>query len=293
MLGDIHDFTVLCLLLWLGAAPPGSPGFTRRRLAMEFQTMSGNQPSDAGGQLVYAVTFHGKPLVEPSLLGLDLNGQPTLGASVRIVNSVASQADETYRLLTGKASTVRNHYNALRLELEEIGGSARKLVMEARAYDDGVAFRYVVPEQPGLSEFRLERERTTFRLSKDPIVYALILPNQRSMYESEFIKLSATSLANQGGVASKVLVGLPLLMDVPGTAWMAITEADLRDYAAMYLINPGGGWSSYQFECQMAGKTNETNVCVTGTLPHHSAWRVLLVGAEPGRLMDSSVILLA
>lgn len=37
--------------------------------------------------------------------------------------------------------------SALRLDLEEIGEPGRKLVMEARAYDDAVAFRYVVPEQ--------------------------------------------------------------------------------------------------------------------------------------------------
>ena len=68
------------------------------------------------------------------------------------------------------------------------------------------------------------------------------------MYESEFIKLSASSLSNQGGVESHVLLGLPLLMEVPGVAWMAITDADLRDYAAMYLTNPSGGWTSHKFE---------------------------------------------
>ena len=27
-------------------------------------------------------------------------------------------------------------------------------------------------------------------------------------------------------------------MELPGVAWMAITEADLKDYSAMYLLNP-------------------------------------------------------
>jgi hypothetical protein len=80
--------------------------------------------------------------------------------------------------------------------------------MEARAYDDAVAFRYLVPEQSALQEFRLAKEGTEFRISKDPFIYALFLPNFRSMYESEFLKLSASSLSNQGGVDSKVLVGL-------------------------------------------------------------------------------------
>ena len=51
-----------------------------------------------------------------------------------------------------------------------------------------------------------------------------------------------TGLSNQGGVPSKYLIGLPLLMELPGVAWLAITEADLKGYSSMYLENlPGQG----------------------------------------------------
>ncbi len=104
------------------------------------------------------------------------------------------------------------------------------------------------------------------------------------MYESEFIKLSASSLTNQGGVKSTVLVGLPLLMEVPGVAWMAIAEADLRDYAAMYLVNPSKTWTEHWFESRLAPQINNPDAAVTGDLPHHSAWRVLLVGNRAGQV---------
>ena len=277
------------------------------RLAITFQTVAkttpgpeGNQaapssqPAPAGGRLVYSVSFQGKPLIEPSALCLDLQNQMPLGTDVRIVTSALSKTDETYQLLTGKASSIRNHYNALRMDLEETGGLGRKLVMEARAYDDAVAFRYLVPEQAALREFRLVKENTEFRISKDPFIYALVLPHYLSEYESEFIKLSASSLINQGGVPTTVLVGLPLLMEVPGVAWMAITEADLHDYAAMYLVNPSGGWTSHKFASRLAPQLEQQvdypPVAVTGALPHHSAWRVMIVGTEPGRLIESNVI---
>jgi alpha-glucosidase len=273
------------------------------RLAITFQTVAktqpspagrpsapSNQPPPAGGQLVYSVSFQGKPLIEQSALRLDLQGQKPLGSEVRIVNTAFSKTDETYRLVTGKASSVRNQCNALRIDLEETGDPGRKLVIEARAYDDAVAFRYVVPEQAPLREFRLAKEITEFRISKDPFIYALVLPNYQSMYESEFIKLSASSLSNQGGVASTVLLGLPLLMEVPGVAWMAITEADLREYAAMYLVNPSGGWASHKFESRLSPRLDDPNIAVTGSLPHHSAWRVLLVSTEPGGLIESNII---
>jgi alpha-glucosidase len=287
-------YTILALLFMTVTGWPQSGTVVLNspddRLAITFGTASNNQPAPAGGQLVYTVSFQGKPLINPSALRLDLQDQRPLGSDVRMVNTVRSKTDETYRLVTGKASSVRNHYNALRIELEETSDPGRQLIIEARAYDDAVAFRYVVPRQTPLREFRLRKENTEFRISKDAVTYALVLPNYQSMYESEFIKLPVSAFSNQGGVASTVLIGLPLLMEVPGVAWMAITEADLRDYAAMYLVNPSGSWTGHWFESRIAPSLRESDLCVSGALPHHSAWRVLLVGAEPGRLIESNVI---
>ncbi len=258
------------------------------RLAITFQTLA--QDNATAGRLVYEVSFEDKPLITPSTLSLQLEGQPPLGTNVRVIGGAQSTIDESYRLITGKASVVRNHCNALRLELGENAGTNRRFVMEARAYDDAVAFRYVVPDQADLHEFKLISEKTEFRLAKDATTYSLELPNYRTMYEAEPIKLPATAFANRGGVPSQYLIGLPMLLEVPGVAWMAITEADLRDYAAMYLLNPSGNWTGHWFESRLAPQVNHPELCVSGTLPHHSAWRVLLVGAEPGILTESNVI---
>ncbi len=259
------------------------------RLVLVIET-SASAANPQESQLVYRVTFRGKPLVDQSTLRLELEGQHPLGSDLRIVKATPSSFDETYRLLTGKASEVRNHYNALRVDLEEPSGLRRKLTIEARAYDDAVAFRYVVPEQNPIRSFRLTKESTEFRIAKDATTYSLILPNFRSMYESEFVKLPISAFSNQGGVASKVLIGLPTLMEVPGVAWMAITEADLQGNSSMYLTNPSASWAGHWFESVLAPAEDDPDVIVKGTLPHHSAWRVLLVGDEPGRLVESNVI---
>jgi alpha-glucosidase len=244
----------------------------------------------SGNQLTYAVIFRGASVLEPSELGLELQGQPPLGGNIHLVSTTTSTTDETYHLVTGKTSVARNHFNALRLELAENGEPNRQLIIEARVYDDAVCFRYVVPEQPNLHDFNLVREKTEFRLAKDATCYALELPNFRSMYEAEFIKLPASAFGNQGGVPSQILIGCPMLVDMPGVAWMAITEADLRDYSSMYLLNAGGGWIGHSFESVLAPQVENTNLCVTGTLPHHSAWRVLMIASDPGRFIESTVI---
>ena len=181
-------FLVLALLFLKWPALAETVTSPDGRLALTIETVT--TPSNAGSQqLVYRVSFRGAPLVEPSALRLELQGQRPLGPDLHIAKATPSSHDETYHLVTGKASEVRDHYNALRIDLEESGDFRRSLAIEARAYDDAVAFRYVVPEQNTLRNFRLTKESTEFRIAKDATTYALILPNFHSMYESEFVKL--------------------------------------------------------------------------------------------------------
>jgi alpha-glucosidase len=257
---------------------------------MAFEIIPASPSDSSTGQITYSVSFLGKPLITASSLRLNLADQPPLGANVRIVNTTTSEMDEFYHLTTGKVSAVRNHAKTLTVELEEGVEPHRRLTLEARAYDDAIAFRYIVPEQAALKSFELAGESTEFCICKDPTLYALMLPHFRSMYESEYVKLQASSLGNQGGVGSTALIGLPLLMDVPGVGWLAIAEADMPGYAAMYLTNPSGGWANHALVSKIAPQVGNTNLCVTGSLPHQSPWRVLLVGTTPGALIESTVL---
>ena len=202
------------------------------QVAIAFRTAPLAGHASDGGRLVYSVTFRGKPVIMESAISLDLQGQAPLGPDVSIVKSDASIIDETYRLVTGKASQVRNRSNALRLDLEERSGSRRSLAIEARAYDDAVAFRYILPDQAAIRELRLKEEHTEFRLSSDATAYALLLPDTRSMYESAFFRMPFSYLLQMGHPGS-LLVGLPLLLEEPGVAWLAITEAGLEGNSAM------------------------------------------------------------
>lgn len=273
-------------------------------LKITFEIRQGHTSVGDADQLVYLVTYDGKPLINASPIKVDLQGQPPLGPNMRIEDSKQSSKDETYHLLTGKASTVRDHYNAVRIDLVDRTGSAhndsaevwqaqRRFQIEARAYDDGVAFRYVVPEQPAIREFRMTQEETEFRIAKDATTCAQELPDYRSQYESEYLKLPISAFVQGDAGRGPRLIGLPLLMEVPGVAWMAITEADMRGNAGMYLINPlrysvNAAWTGLM--TRISPSITDPEIAVTSSLPHSSAWRVILVGDEPGRLLESNII---
>ncbi len=245
-------------------------------------------PQNVPAQVVYSVTFHGKPLLERSGLRLDLADGTKLGLGMDVVKAATSKVEEKYRLVAGKASDIHAVANAVTLGLED--AAHHELTIEARVYDDAVAFRYVIPEQEAIKDFRLAAEHTEFRVVKDATTWSLLLPNFQSMYESEFVKLPLSAMANQGGVKSSLLAGCPMLLDVPGVGWMAITEADLEGNAGMYLVNPSGVWTGHYLESKLAPQMDHPELAVTGSLPHHSAWRVIQVADTPAGLINSNVL---
>ena len=260
------------------------------RLSIVFETSVNDQASEEGGQLVYSVTYQDQPLVDRSALSLELQNQKPLGESVKVISIEKSSFDHSYELITGKTSLVHDQYNEVTIHLQENRIPARKLIIEARAYDDAIAFRYIVPEQSNIQEFRLSRERTEFKISKDAITYSQILPNFKHSYESEYIKLPISSFSHQGSMVNDVLIGLPLLMEVPGVAWLAINEADLHGYSTMYITNLSQGWGGHWLEALLAPRFEDTSVCVTGSLPLISAWRILQVSNEPEKLIESNIL---
>jgi len=275
----------LALCLALGAQTgPVELSSPDQKLEISFETVAGRRPSPSGGQLVYSVTYAGKPVIAPSRLGLALQGQPALGDHVRIVSSARDARDGTYDVIHGKSNPVRDHYNAVRIELSETGPRARRLAVEARAYDDGVAFRYVVPDQGEVKEFRLTDELTEFRIAKDSPAYPLFLNGYHTSYEDSYVRRPVSR------IASDRLIALPLLVELPGTAWVAITEAHLDGYAGMYLKRDAKGTRT-GFTASLSPSLEAPGLKVLGRTPHASPWRVIMVAPEVGRLIESNIVI--
>jgi alpha-glucosidase len=232
------------------------------------------------GGLHYAVEFHGKRVFDESALGLKLEGQPALGPGMHAVNVETGRADETYTIPVGKTSSVRDHYNSGRIEFED--ADRRKLSLELRAYDDGVAFRMIVPEQPEFKRVRVEHELTEFRFSKDAITYPLVLDGFQSSYEDEY------QMRQVSGLHKDWLVALPLLANVPGVAWVGITEADIDNYAGMYLRKAD---APFAVRAELSPHVDNSSFAVEADTPFSTPWRVLMIGEEPGRLVESNIVL--
>jgi alpha-glucosidase len=266
-------------------------------LEISIATVQRQSVQAAGGQLAYRVAFRGQPVLEWSNLGLAFEGSPALGPTVRIESSQASSQDETWAPVAGKANPIRNHYNAVMVQTVETAPNGRRLVVEARAYDEGVAFRYVVPEQPSLKDLRILNESTQFRFSKDARTFSLISRGFETSNEDDYHELAIS------GLHPEYLVNLPLLVEVPGIAWVGLTEADIEEYSNLFVTASGDRTMAARLAIRVEDintdaniapsfdpKADASKVSVIAQTPVRSGWRVLMIADQPGRLVESNMV---
>ena len=235
----------------------------------------------------YSVKFHGKPLIVESKLGLDLVGQPPLGPGMQQTGEQAESADETYTLPVGKTREVRNHYNGVRADFEDATG--RKLSIEVRAFDDGVAFRYLVPKQPAIGQTRIAHELTRvllrqrrFHLPADSGWISIVVGGRVSTAECE---RAASGLADRAAVPRQ-RAGRGM-----GGHHRGGHRALLRHVPAQ-----GSGFASRTVHADLsphedrAGNIDPSYAVETET-PFSSPWRVLMIADEPGKLIESNIVL--
>src|SRR5688572_18086671 len=90
------------------------------------------------GALYYVVRRDGTTLLTPSRLGFAFRGQPPLRDSLRIADSSRGTFDETWTQPWGEVRRVRNHYNELKVSVQENTGPRRQFTLAVRAFNDGV-----------------------------------------------------------------------------------------------------------------------------------------------------------
>ncbi|HUU52758.1 MAG TPA: glycoside hydrolase family 97 protein [Candidatus Heimdallarchaeota archaeon] len=229
----------------------------------------------------YSVAYSGVGIIDPSSLGFRLEDSEAIGNNLKVIGTVRDVFDQTWKPVWGKRSEIRNYYNQLTVNLQESESPSRKIDVIFRVYDDGVAFRYYFPEQESLTKLAIQSEDTSFTFSDNCTCYALQLGGFTTPYEREFEKILVED------IDSKSIIGLPLLLQTP-FCWMAVTEANLTDYAGMYLSPVDE--NSRTLISKLSPLPGDQDIAVKASVPHNTPWRVIMIGEKPGDLIESDII---
>jgi len=294
----IDRWIVLCALVAAvvaaaACAPGKSPGpapiavsSPDGSLTVSLSVVPKPQPYLPGDRIYYRVSYKGAPVLEDSPLGLDFTDGPALDRDFDVVSVAKKSNDSTWENAFGAQRIVPDRYNEVVVSLEEQIKPYRRLDVVLRAYDEGVAFRYVVPKQDLTEEFNLAAENTGFYFAADAFAYALNMGRWDTHNEGPYERI----LVREIKPAS--LVNLPLLVEMPGPKlWAAILEADLTDYAGMYVAGVPEMPNALTSRLAIAPK-RRLDQPVIAKLPKATPWRVIMVGPDPGRFIEANYLVL-
>ena len=231
----------------------------------------------AAGTPRWAVSWRGRPVLDPAPLRLRRADRPTL--PLKLAGSVRrSSGDALVTGLLGKASSARDRYNEVVVTMTD-GNEPLELVV--RAYDDGVAYRWRFHTS---GDFAIADEDAGFGVPASARVWAAPAGSFTSSYEAYYRTGTLDRAAAEGR-----LITLPLLVR-RGAVWAGITEAALHDWAGLYLVRHAGRPG---FGSRLSPRPGRPGVAVTGGPGDHvSPWRVVMLGDTPGSLIESNLVTL-
>ncbi len=253
-------------------------------LTVSVEVKANPQPYLPGERAYYQIDYRGKAIMVDSPLGLDFLGSKPLDQGFEVLGMDRDSHDSTWDNPFGARRKVRDHYNQLKVSLREKQAPNRRVDLIFRAYDTGVAFRYVLPEQPDLRKFTLAAENTGFYFVQNAHAYALNIRSYASAYESDYSYLPLDDIKPTS------IVPLPLLIQLPQGPWVGLLEADLTNYAGMYVGGVQG--MSDALISKLSPLPRHSDQAVIASPPMATPWRVLMVNSTPGALLESNDLVL-
>ena len=257
--------------------------------------------SDANG-MRWKMSRDGKDVVCWSKLGLVFaqSNFPNQGrenlCEMKVVGRKSRTSDVRWKNRLSRQEAMRDRYHELRVELEETEATVlppsmgridaarqpRRMAMEFRAYDEGVAFRYVIPEQPAFAGCEIAGEQTEWRFAGDPFVWASEYESHVGGQEGLFARKRMSELDRLK------VVGMPVLVEADRTT-VALTEAALRNWAGAMFRAEGMRDGSSALRAELSPLPDEwasvPGVSVVVRTPAASPWRVVLVGDDETDLL--------
>ena len=227
------------------------------------------------GSLAYTVSRDGRILCDTSALGVTIDGRKIF-CDVRLRLTDSRKRNETYPV-RGAHAKARDHAWEYRWEVTH-HPTGYRYTLETRLYDDGFAYRFILP---GQGERRVAGEAAQWRLPFDSRVwFAERNSNWKLLtYAGEWIQAPASELATiseQGPVQT-----MPLLYQTRDSLYLMVTEAALYEYSGMRLRADTDGSLHADF-------TEKGGFLLHDTVM--TPWRVLIVAENLSQLVNTDLI---
>ena len=227
------------------------------------------QKSKKGAGLTYEVKFHNATVVLPSQMGVVYNDY-NWSKNVKVNDISISSQDTVWTPVYGEKSEIRDHFNRAVISLESTSKSSRFLNIEVRAYNEGVAFRYIFPENKnGGPNLSITKDLTEFTFPSKTKAWF----TSTAQKEYELLPLKDWKIAAER----------PLTLKLPKGQYVSLMEAEVVDFSrTKFRISKE---RANTVTCSMYDAVDEI-------APFKTPWRVIMTAQKPGELLEHNLLIL-
>jgi alpha-glucosidase len=232
---------------------------------------------DGSSHLAFSLEKAGLAVIDKSWMGITVDGTD-LGQGVTIdTNQPISEVNETYPW-RGLKSKVINHYKTVSFSVTHTQ-SGTVWTLECRIYDDGFAYRYIVP---GSGSRTVNLESTEWVLPPSSYMW---YQTETQHYEGYYIRQAPAA------ITSGTPIGFPVTVELPGGAGYAlITEGALDNYSGMTLRSTGTSklTSTFENRTYYEGAVTSALFTLNGTIT--SPWRITMAANDLNGLVNCDMV---
>ncbi len=187
-----------------------------------------------GEDIRYSVSRNEQTLIAPSTISMDLSDGTVFGQNDKVRKTVRTSFDDTFSTVAYKKAEVRDNYNQILLNFKEFS-------LIFRAYDDGVAYRFV-SNLDKKKTYEVISEQAEFNFGEDRQAFIPYVNSGAKTVEGQYFNSfeNTYTVQNLSQWRKDRLAFLPLVVAADEGVKILITEADLTNYPGMHVIGTEG-----------------------------------------------------
>lgn len=187
-----------------------------------------------GEQLTYDIVRNGKQILASSPISMTLDNGVVWGEKTSLSGSSTKSVDRMIPSPFYRANELRDCYNELILRFKKDWN------VEFRAYNDGIAYRFV---SRGKKPFNVVDEGVGYRFLLDAVATVpYVKSGKDGDYDSQFFNSfeNVYTTDQLSKLNKQRLMFLPLVVSLDEGVKVCITESDLENYPGLYLSTAEG-----------------------------------------------------
>ena len=250
---------------------------------------------EAGEGVSYTLTHCGDLLIDKTGISMATTAGEVFGGDAKVKKVSRRTVSQTIPTVLYKKAEVMDEFNEMTLKFKNFS-------LIFRAYDDGMAYRFVSHLKGG---YQIETETAGFNFAQDWNMWVPYVDKHLESLDAQLFNSFESTYTYEpvSQWRKKHLAFLPIMVDGPHGKKIVITESDLMDYPGMHIYNGDAdskleGYFAALPDQRKQGGHNMLQLIVESRKPYIAEcegetafpWRIVAVSEKDVQMADNDMV---